>query len=277
MKYTIGKISKLFRISTDTLRHYDRLGLLKPNIDVESGYRYYEMKHLQQLDFILRAKYLEIPLSEVKDILDSEDLSKYDSLLLKQQEIIKEKINHLEKLNIILSKSKKDLDEVMSFRKNYDFENIKILNKPINYYTLTVKEYMEDINIMNILGDICDENFDSPHENNIEDEEFRLYTIENQNQIIKDEKYVYLLETPKNKEPLDNYFLSKYNKIPVKKIDGNYISVNFYGSEEDLKEYLILLNNHFNKDTKKDILVRFKFYLYKKINPEYYWQILYQF
>lgn len=274
MKYTVGKVSKLFRISSDTLRHYDRLGLLKPEIDPVSGYRYYEMSHLQQLDFILRAKYLEIPLSEVKDILDSEDLNKYETLLLRQQEIIAEKISHLQKLNIILANSKKELNEVIHFNKNYDFDKIEILNEPKNYYCLTEKEYMEDSNITNILGDICNENFDSPNEDNIEDVESHTYTIENEHTVIENKGFVYLTETPKNKKPLDNYLLNKYGKIPNNKIEGNYIIVNFFGSKQQLKEYLLSLNNYFNGNN--NIIVTSKFCLYKKVNSEFYYEILYK-
>lgn len=277
MRYTIGKVSKLFRISTDTLRHYDRLGLLKPDIDPNSGYRFYDINHIQKLEFILRSKYLEIPLSEVKDILESEDLNKYEDLLKKQQEIIKEKIKHLENLNIILSRSEKDLNEVINYKKNYNFEKLKVLNIPKNYYMLNLKEYMEDSNIMNILGDICSENFDCPNESNIEDQEFHIYNIENENNIVEDEKNIYLLETSKNKVPLDKYLLSKYGKIPTVKVDEDYIVSNFYGNKDELKEYLLLLHNHFRGDSKKGILIKSSFCLYKKVDSKYYWEILYRF
>ena len=276
MKYTIGKVSKLFRISSDTLRHYDKLGLLKPEVDENSGYRYYEMRHLHQLDFILRAKYLEVPLSEVKEILESEDLNQYENLLSKQQKTLEDKINHLEKLKILLSKSKKELDEVVNYKKSCKFDELKILNETINYYYLSSKEYMEDNVIMNILGDICDENFNSPSDVTLEDEVFNIYNIINKNQIIENKNNVYLLQTPRNKEPLDNYFLNKYGNIPSKKISKNYIVANYYGTENEMKEYVLSLSNYFNGNNANDILVRFKFCLHKKIDSYYYWEIIYK-
>lgn len=40
--FSIGEIAKLFNISTQTLRLYDRIDLLKPShINEETGYRYY--------------------------------------------------------------------------------------------------------------------------------------------------------------------------------------------------------------------------------------------
>ena len=40
---TIGQMSKVCGVSVKTLRHYDKIGLLKPQrIDEINGYRYYE-------------------------------------------------------------------------------------------------------------------------------------------------------------------------------------------------------------------------------------------
>ena len=50
---TVGQMSKLFNITAETLRHYDRIGLLKPIVDEENGYRYYSIKEMEKLDLIL--------------------------------------------------------------------------------------------------------------------------------------------------------------------------------------------------------------------------------
>jgi DNA-binding transcriptional MerR regulator len=38
---TIGQVARLAGLSTKALRHYDRLGLFKPDVVDESGYRWY--------------------------------------------------------------------------------------------------------------------------------------------------------------------------------------------------------------------------------------------
>ena len=53
---TVGQMSKLFNITAETLRHYDRIGLLKPIVDEENGYRYYSIKEMEKLDLILKIK-----------------------------------------------------------------------------------------------------------------------------------------------------------------------------------------------------------------------------
>lgn len=41
LKFSIGQVSKLFEISKDTLRYYDKIGILKLEVNETNGYRYY--------------------------------------------------------------------------------------------------------------------------------------------------------------------------------------------------------------------------------------------
>ncbi|WP_270647755.1 MerR family transcriptional regulator [Paeniclostridium hominis] len=39
MLFTIGQVTKMYNISHDTLRYYDKIDLLKPSVKKENGYR----------------------------------------------------------------------------------------------------------------------------------------------------------------------------------------------------------------------------------------------
>lgn len=42
--FRIGEMAKLFHMSMSTLRHYENIGLLKPEmVDQKNGYRYYSV------------------------------------------------------------------------------------------------------------------------------------------------------------------------------------------------------------------------------------------
>jgi two-component system chemotaxis response regulator CheY len=72
--YSIGKLSKIAGISTDALRHYDAIGLLKPAFtSPETGYRYYTPKQAEDLARILELKTFGFPLADIKGILDRVD------------------------------------------------------------------------------------------------------------------------------------------------------------------------------------------------------------
>lgn len=70
----IGDFSRLGKVTIQTLRHYDQLGLLKPvEVDHFTGYRFYSATQLPRLNRILLLKDLGFTLDQVKDMLD-EDL-----------------------------------------------------------------------------------------------------------------------------------------------------------------------------------------------------------
>ena len=68
--FRIGEFSRIARVTIDTLRHYDALGLLKPaNVDPFTGYRYYSARQLMSLHRILALKEVGFSLEEIARIL----------------------------------------------------------------------------------------------------------------------------------------------------------------------------------------------------------------
>lgn len=80
---SIGEMAKLGNISTATLRHYDKIGLLKPVYkDDISGYRFYDIKQNEDLDKIQCLKELGFSLEEISKILnENSDIENIYSLL----------------------------------------------------------------------------------------------------------------------------------------------------------------------------------------------------
>ena len=72
--FKIGEFSRLSRVSVRMLRHYDRLGLLKPSqTDMFTNYRYYSAEQLPRLNRILALRDLGFSLEQIAGLLD-EDL-----------------------------------------------------------------------------------------------------------------------------------------------------------------------------------------------------------
>src|SRR5258708_11227624 len=86
----IGELSRLSRVTVQTLRHYDDLGLLKPSqVDTFTGYRYYLPNQLLRLYRILALKDLGFSLEQIAKLLEN-DLSTQElrgMLKMKQVEI----------------------------------------------------------------------------------------------------------------------------------------------------------------------------------------------
>ncbi|MFW6312775.1 MAG: MerR family transcriptional regulator [Spirochaetota bacterium] len=71
--YSIGEFSKINRITPKTLRHYDRIGLLKPaTTDEWTGYRYYAGAQLPAIRRILALRSLGFSLEDIRRIVSGE-------------------------------------------------------------------------------------------------------------------------------------------------------------------------------------------------------------
>jgi MerR family transcriptional regulator, copper efflux regulator len=65
----IGTLAKRAGVGIDTVRYYERAGLLAPSRRLASGYRRYTSLELSRLRFIRRAQALGFTLKEVHDLL----------------------------------------------------------------------------------------------------------------------------------------------------------------------------------------------------------------
>lgn len=70
--YRIGELAQLCEVKTDTLRFYEKHGLLSPSSRTESGYRIYTEADAERLRFILRAKAVGFTLAEIIELLSIE-------------------------------------------------------------------------------------------------------------------------------------------------------------------------------------------------------------
>jgi DNA-binding transcriptional MerR regulator len=67
---TANILAKSAHVPIHTVRHYTRIGLLKPSRDLRNGYKIYKRSDKQRLRFIMSAKELGFTLAEIEEILD---------------------------------------------------------------------------------------------------------------------------------------------------------------------------------------------------------------
>ncbi|WP_426369380.1 Zn(2+)-responsive transcriptional regulator [Pseudocolwellia sp. HL-MZ7] len=67
--YQIGELAKKLSVTTDTLRYYEKHGLLKPCSRSETGYRLYNDNNLRSLQFIISAKKCGFTLKDIQELL----------------------------------------------------------------------------------------------------------------------------------------------------------------------------------------------------------------
>lgn len=70
---TIGKLAQSTGVTPDTLRYYEREGLLAASAKSEAGYRYYGLDAQQRVRFIKQAQHCGFTLSEIAELLTLRD------------------------------------------------------------------------------------------------------------------------------------------------------------------------------------------------------------
>lgn len=97
---TIGQMGKLNNLSVQTLRHYEKVGLLNPSyINKETGYRYYSMKDFNTIDLIKQCKAMGLSLEEIKEVTNNyTSLESIVEILGNQKKLISQKIKELENI-----------------------------------------------------------------------------------------------------------------------------------------------------------------------------------
>ena len=68
-KLTIGRVAELSGLPVDTIRFYEKKGLLQPPPRNASGYRVYHPEAVEQIRFIKRSRDLQFSLQEVASLM----------------------------------------------------------------------------------------------------------------------------------------------------------------------------------------------------------------
>ena len=89
--FTISEFAKRRGININSLRYYEKLGLLKPAyIDDNNGYRYYSAEQVSLLNKIILCIQLGIPLKEMVEFLDEDGNLESQKLLERGRIVAKE-------------------------------------------------------------------------------------------------------------------------------------------------------------------------------------------
>lgn len=74
--YPIGEAARRAGITAETLRHYDRIGLLTPSkTDPQTGYRYYSYAEIDQAQVIHYLRSIHFSLADIKKLFSEDDIS----------------------------------------------------------------------------------------------------------------------------------------------------------------------------------------------------------
>ena len=101
---TIGTIAKQAGVSVETIRYYQREGLITEPPKPESGFRVYPLETIDHLKFIQRAKALGFTLAEISALLElsASDCDATRTMTQQKLDLVRAKITDLQAMEAAL-------------------------------------------------------------------------------------------------------------------------------------------------------------------------------
>ncbi len=154
--FTIGEISKLYNLSIQTLRHYDKIGLLSPAYtNPDTGYRYYSIQQFVKIDFIKHGKALGMALDEIKELVQGDlSIPVLTKLFREQRHQIESKIVELTEINDHIQFLQSKLEEISHIGWHQPTLKMKPPRSYIRYDCICRNELELEINIRQVILDM---------------------------------------------------------------------------------------------------------------------------
>lgn len=142
--FSVGEAAKAVHTTSETLRHYDRIELVKPSKkDKWTNYRYYTEQDIVRLNTVRALQIMGLSLQEIKNVLEYDDLEKIIDFLAQAEKKADEKIAALQYSKSKIQLAKEDYKRKLkgqqkfngTFLKDYP-ERIILLSDTLEVPTL---------------------------------------------------------------------------------------------------------------------------------------------
>lgn len=155
MKYTAKDVSRIFNINRETLRYYENMNLIFPEVDEQNGYRYYDDWDLNYIGECKRYRSLGFNIREIKEIFQKDDMADFvqkvetkQQFYLEQQkfyqmlaeknaqyiEILKSIPKHLNSCSVIEMEERYFIPSRKNFDYSCSFEKHSIIHQLMDYF-----------------------------------------------------------------------------------------------------------------------------------------------
>ena len=118
--FSVGEAAKAIHATSETLRHYDRIGLVKPSKKDEwTKYRYYTEQDIVRLNTVRALQLMDLSLQEIKRVLEYDDLEKIIEFLEEAEKKADEKIAALQYSKSKIGLAKADYEKKLQGRQMF--------------------------------------------------------------------------------------------------------------------------------------------------------------
>lgn len=150
--FSVGEAAKMVHTTSETLRHYDRIGLVKPSKKDEwTKYRYYTEQDIVRLNTVRALQLMDLPLQEIKRVLEYDDLEKIVEFFAQAEKKADEKIAALQYSKSKIQLAKADYERKLQKRKSQAGAFVKDMPERVILLSDTLQAPTLD-NLWNYLG-----------------------------------------------------------------------------------------------------------------------------
>ena len=255
---TVKEISDLTGISVRTLHYYDEIGLLKPTKKRDAGYRLYDDKALETLQQVLFFREFDIPLKEIKAVMENPVLER-NQILQMQRKMLVAKKERMERLinsidDILKGDNKMDF-AIFSKTEVEEMFQTMIEHMPENMKNLAVKEF----------GSV--EEWKKHYIEVVSSEEMQKGYAKVVEWYGGKEKFLSVANSPISKEVAESYN-KRIEGILQKLIEKRNCDVNSSEVKKIVKEYgLVMKELSQIKNEEEFMLTQAQYYRNEKIKP----------
>lgn len=103
--FKMGEFASLCGVKKDTLFHYEKMGLLRPEKISDNGYRWYSVKQLYTFDIIAALRRLNMPLADIREYLENRSPAAFLTLVEEKQKELKAERRRLAQMENLLAET----------------------------------------------------------------------------------------------------------------------------------------------------------------------------
>ena len=154
--FSIGEAAKAVHTTSETLRHYDRIGLVKPSKKDEwTNYRYYTKQDIVRLNTVRALQLMDLPLQEIKRVLEYDDLEKIIGFLVQAEKKADEKMAALQYSKAKIQLAKVDYERKLQGQQKFKGTVLKEIPERVILLSDTLESPTLD-NLWNYLSHFYD-------------------------------------------------------------------------------------------------------------------------
>lgn len=110
---SITELAKLRKVTSETLRYYDRIGLIIPDyVDPQTRFRYYSIRQYEKLGTIKELRQLGMSIEDIQAYFSQRNLAKSRQMLADHQKMLEREIQEKQLLNETLQRKLRFLEEL---------------------------------------------------------------------------------------------------------------------------------------------------------------------